>query len=64
MNLLDLCDLKKEVKCGYCITEDMKMLRNIQLNMLQKLLEVCQKYNIHVYASGGTLLGAEKDRCS
>lgn len=58
MNLLDLCDLKKEVKCGYCITEDMKMLRNIQLNMLQKLLEVCQKYNIHVYASGGTLLGA------
>lgn len=56
--MLDLCSFDEEIKCGFFVSGDMKKLRNIQLNMLHKLLEICKKHNIAVYASGGTLLGA------
>lgn len=56
--MLDLCSFDEEIKCGFFVSGDMKKLRNIQLNMLHKLLEICKKRNIAVYASGGTLLGA------
>lgn len=36
----------------------MKKVWAVELDLLSKLLEVCKKHNIKVYASGGTLLGA------
>ena len=56
--LNELCNLQKEDRLGFVVNEETKSLWNIQLNMLQKLLDVCKKYNLKIYASGGTMLGA------
>ncbi len=36
----------------------MKHIWNVQMNLLKKLLEVCEKHNLRIWASSGTLLGA------
>lgn len=50
--------LKAETRKGYTVSEKMKVVWAVQLDMVQKLVEVCQKHNLHIYAEGGTLLGA------
>lgn len=50
--------LKKEVRCGYEISAEMKKVWAVELDLLNELLRVCRKYRLHVAASGGTLLGA------
>lgn len=49
--------LDKEIRNGYEISSDMKKVWNIQMKMVKKLLEVCSKYNLKIWADGGTLLG-------
>lgn len=51
-------NLNKEVRDGYAISEDMKKIWDIQLRCVKKVLDVCQKHNLHIWAEGGTLLGA------
>lgn len=55
-------NLDEEVRCGYTITREMKRLWEIQLRLLSKLIEVCQKNNLKVFATGGTLIGAVRDK--
>lgn len=50
-------NLDKEVRNGYVISSEMKKVWNIQMEMVVKLIEVCNKYNLKVWADGGTLLG-------
>lgn len=50
--------LNEEVRDGYLITSEIKAAWAVQLDMVAKLLEVCNKHNLRIYADGGTLLGA------
>lgn len=50
-------NLDKEIRNGYEISSEMKKVWDIQIKMVKKLLEVCTKYNLKVWADGGTLLG-------
>ena len=54
--------LKEEVRCEYSVTIKQKKIWAIELDLLSKLLEVCNKYNIKVFAFGGTLLGAVRHK--
>ena len=49
---------KAEERCGFTVTEEMKSLWAVELDLFEKLKSVCEKYNITYHASGGTLLGA------
>ncbi len=49
---------KEEVRCEYFINADMKKVWVVELDLLQTLLNVCERYNIKIFAAGGTLLGA------
>lgn len=42
---------------GYAVSPKMRRVREAQLRMLRKVLEVCKKHNLRVWADGGTLLG-------
>lgn len=54
-------NLNSEIRNGYTISSDMKKVWNIQMKMVDKLIEVCNKYNLKVWADGGTLLGTVRD---
>ena len=51
-----------EYRDGFYVTPQAKRLWNVQLQMLQRLLEVCEKHNLKVFLSGGTLLGAVRHK--
>lgn len=53
-----IANMTDEVRCGHFVSAKMKQVWNIQLNLAAKLIEVCDKYNLKVWADGGTLLGA------
>lgn len=51
-----------EIRDGHLVTAKMKRIWNIQLNMVMRLFEVCKKYNLRIWADGGTLLGAVRHK--
>jgi len=53
-----ISNLDSEIRSGYFVSSETKKLWNIQINMANKLLEVCKKYNLKIWAIGGTMLGA------
>ena len=53
---------KDEERDGYLVTGEMKKIWAVELDLLNKLLEVCNKYNLRVFADGGTLLGAVRHK--
>ena len=50
--------LKEEIKLGYTISLEMKKVWAVQMDLLQVLLDVCDRHGLRIYADGGTLLGA------
>lgn len=50
--------LDEEIRCGYTVSREMKAVWAVELDLLAKLLEVCRKHDIKIFASGGTMLGA------
>ena len=54
--------LKEEYRNGYLITDKMKKVWAVELDLLSELDRVCKKYNIKYYAAFGTLLGAIRDK--
>lgn len=50
--------LQEETKLDYTISLEMKKVWAVQMDMLQVLLDVCNKHGLRIYADGGTLLGA------
>ena len=52
------CNPAAEVRGGYSVSAQMKQVWNIQLNMLVRLMEVCDKYGLKVTLDSGSLLGA------
>ena len=57
MNLPDefFCE---EVKWGYTVSQQMKEIWAVELDLLSELLRICEKHNIQISAVSGTLLGA------
>lgn len=51
-------NLNEEIIDGHLVTKETKKLWAVEMDLAQKLLEVCQKYNLKIWADGGTLLGA------
>lgn len=49
---------KEEVRCDYVVTEKMKKVWAIQLDLLDQLKRICRKYGLIYYADSGTLIGA------
>ena len=61
----DITDFEEVVRLdGYTITRQMKEVWAVELDLLNKLLEVCKKHNISVFASGGTMLGAVRHKAA
>lgn len=54
--------LEAEKREGYFVSAKMKRVWAIQLDMLKKLLEVCEKYGLQIWADSGTLLGAVRHK--
>lgn len=50
-------NLEPETRNGYYISKDMKKVWAVEMELLKKLLEVCEKHHLKIWAEGGTLLG-------
>ena len=48
---------KEEVRCNYTVSSKMKKVWAVELDMLKKIEEICDKYEITYYADSGTLIG-------
>lgn len=49
---------KEEIRSGFLVTEKRKKIWAVELQMLEKFDEICQKHDLTYYAHYGTLLGA------
>ena len=54
--------LEKEVRCGYEVSEKLKKIWAVELDLLKQLLDVCKRHNINVQVFAGTLLGAVRHK--
>lgn len=54
-------NLEAETRKGYNISAEMKQLWAVEMELLNKLLDVCNKHNLRIWADGGTLLGAVRE---
>lgn len=55
-------NLDPEERNGYYISAEMKKVWSIEMQLVKKLLEVCEKYNLRIWAEGGTLLGTIREK--
>lgn len=51
-------DEREEIRDGFVVTERRKKVWRCELDLLQRLLDVCNKYNLRCWVDSGTLLGA------
>lgn len=49
--------LEEEIRDGYKVTEKMKKIWAVELDLLNEFQKVCKRYNLKYYAIAGTLLG-------
>ena len=64
MKQLEIADsfYQEEERCGYVVSAHMKKVWAVELDLLYQLQQVCEKYGIQYYGSGGTILGAERHK--
>ena len=55
-------DLAEENRDGTIVHRHTKELWSVQIDLLKKLLEVCSKHNLKIWAEAGTLLGAVRHK--
>lgn len=55
-------NLSEEVIDGHLVTAETKKLWAVEMDLAEKLLSVCKKYNLKIWATGGTLIGAVRHR--
>lgn len=55
-------NLNEEVIDGHLVTAETKKLWAVEMDLAQKILEVCKKYHLNIWAEGGTLLGAVRHK--
>lgn len=54
-------NMQEETRNGYTITAQMKRVWSIQMDMAKKLIDVCHKNGLKIWAASGTLLGCVRD---
>lgn len=54
----NMISLEPETRDGYFISAEMKRVWNVQLDMFQKLIDICQQHGLRCWCDGGTMLGA------
>ncbi len=50
--------LDEEEREGFLVSREQKQIWAVELDLLNELIRVCQKYDIKFFADGGTMLGA------
>lgn len=55
-------NLNEEMRNGYLISREMKLVWKVQMEMLSLLLDICKRHNLKIWASSGTLLGCIRDK--
>ena len=50
--------LDEEIRCGYTVSEKMKAVWAVELDLYKELERVCNKYKLKLFAFAGTILGA------
>lgn len=50
--------LEPEIRCDYTVTEEMKKIWTVELDLLSEFKRICEKYNLRYFVFGGTMLGA------
>lgn len=53
---------KKEIRCGFEVSSMMKRAWAAELELLQILSEICDKYGLPYFADSGTMLGAVRHK--
>lgn len=53
---------EEEIRCGFRVTKKMKEIWAVEIDLLLKLLEVCENHNLKIFAFGGTVLGAVRHK--
>lgn len=53
---------QEEERCSYTVSEEMKRIWAVELDLLAEFDRVCKKYNLPYVATGGTLLGAVRHK--
>ena len=48
---------KEEVRCGYTVTETMKKVWAVEMDLMVKLLDICKKYDLRIFMDGESLIG-------
>lgn len=56
-----MISLEPEERKGYVVSAEMKKVWQVQLALVRKLLEVCDKHHLRIWADGGTLLGTVRE---
>ena len=54
--------LDEEIRCGYTVPSKVKRIWAVELDLLSELMRVCQKHDIKMQISYGTLLGAVRHK--
>ena len=53
---------QEDERCSYIVSEEMKRIWAVELDLLAEFDRVCKKYNLPYVATGGTLLGAVRHK--
>ena len=53
--------LDGEERKGFFVSHEMKKVWSVQIELLIKLLDVCKKHHLNIWAEGGTLLGTVRE---
>ena len=61
-SLLQDTFFQPETKCGYYVSGRIKKVWAVEIDLLKKFAEVCEKYELSYFMDGGTLLGAVRHK--
>ena len=50
--------LEEEIRCDFKVDKSRKLLWKIELDMMERFVEVCKKYNLQYFLLGGSAIGA------
>lgn len=54
--------LKEETICNFLVTEKRKKVWKIELELFERLVEVCEKYHLKYFLLGGSIIGAVRHK--
>ncbi|MBQ7635091.1 MAG: LicD family protein [Bacteroidaceae bacterium] len=52
------CSLEAETRHGFAVSAEMKRVWNVEIDLLMRLIEVCDRLGLRCWVADGTLLGA------